>query len=447
MSKPNDDRHIFIGQPGYGEVSAGAARGFWRATRLPDRQVTYQYREGSLLAANFNALWASALNAARIDRVDYFAMLHADVEPPDYWLDTLIDELESNNLDVLGVAVPIKDPNGLTSLALDRPDGDPWRPLCRLTTAEVHALPETFTSDDCGHPLLINTGMWVCRFDPAWAKKIHFTVNDRIVTGPDGGYFVQVEPEDWFFSRLCHELGLRIGATRKIRVDHRGPARFGNDRVWGEPHDSAYVNASQLPPETDRWPEFPSDVDGWLTVEEGRALAELAKNKRVLEIGSYCGKSTICMARTAKWVMAVDPFDGSATPKPQGTLEKFKKNIKDRCLENRVDWYAGTLESIKFHRMSRFLEGRPFDLAFIDGDHGHDAVSSDIANVLPLLADDGLIAFHDYRTHPGEHDGRWDPGVTRAVDELLSRGGELVSRSGTVAVIRPPAESLTPLEV
>jgi hypothetical protein len=68
-------------QPGYGEQTAGSARAFWRATRLPDAQVVRRLREGSLLAANFNGLWCDALNLARAGRPDYFAMQHADVEP------------------------------------------------------------------------------------------------------------------------------------------------------------------------------------------------------------------------------------------------------------------------------------------------------------------------------------------------------------------------------
>ena len=427
-------------------LTGGAALGFWRATRLPESQVHYRWRSGSLLAANFNGLWVDALNLARTGRrVDYFAMIHGDVEPPIGWLDTLIDELEAHDLDILGAAVPIKDPNGLTSLALARPDGDPWRPLCRLTTAEIHALPETFTSDDCGHPLLLNTGLWVCRFDPAWRDQVHFTINDRIVRDKGGVYHAQCEPEDWFFSRLLHELGLRIGATRKIPLVHKGPALFPSDRVWGEPFDSAYVTESQLPKPSAQWPDFPEDVDGWLTVEEGKALAELARDKRVLEIGSYCGKSTICMARTAEYVLSIDPHDGRGTPEAKPTHQAFKYNLARHSVAGKVDSLIGTLENvgIKSYTDSAAF----FDLIFIDGAHDYASVASDITNALPLLSDDGILAFHDYRRHPGEHDGRWDPGVTQAVDELLARGGALLSRHGSVAVVRPPARSLVTSEV
>lgn len=240
---------VFLGMPGYGTVTARSARAFWRPCRDPTR-VVWEYRAGSLLAQNFNRLWCLALNAARRGkRIDYFAMLHDDVEPEGFWLDDLIEELESQQLDVLGVVVPIKEPMaGVTSLALDRGDGDSWNPLCRLTMREIHSLPETFTSADVGHPLLLNTGCWVCRFDPAWARLVHFEINDRIVLDEaTDSYVAQCEPEDWAFSRTLHQLGLRIGATRRIRLTHTGAVPFPNDQRWGGDYDAAYVAASQLP--------------------------------------------------------------------------------------------------------------------------------------------------------------------------------------------------------
>lgn len=245
---PRSDARVFLGMPGYGANSAAAGRAFWRSTQLPEGQICLRYEEGSLLANNFNRIWCHALTAAaRGQRIDYFAMIHADVEPPDGWLDVLIDELEANDLDVLGVVLPIKDLRGVTSCALARADGSTWRVHCRLTQTEIHQLPETFTSADVGLPLLLNTGLWVCKFSMDWAPKLHFTINDRIVFHPDENlYFPEVEPEDWYFSRLCHELGLKLGATRKLDVGHRGEFVFRNSLIWGEPFDSAYVSESVL---------------------------------------------------------------------------------------------------------------------------------------------------------------------------------------------------------
>ena len=414
-------RNVFIGMPGYGRQTATAGRGLWRACRdMGSARV--EYRQGSLLAANFNALWCGALNHVREGNpLDYFAMLHDDIGPEDCWLDKLIDELEERDLDVLGVAVPIKDRKGLSSLAIDA--GGTWRPKCRLTMHEIMGLPETFTSDDVGGNLLLNTGCWVCRFDPAWARKVHFTINDRIVIdAKTGRYMPEVEPEDWFFSRLCHEIGLKLGATRKVQVTHRGEYEYDNASAWGNPFDSEYVTRSTLPD------AFPGEISGWLRPEEGRALAKLARGKRVLEIGSYCGKSTICMARTAQHITALDYFDGRATPFPRSTADDFRANIERYEVADRIETCHPEAE----------IPLPKYDFAFIDGAHDRESVEADIEKVLGVLKPDGLIAFHDYRTHPGEIDGNWDEGVTAAVDEFIRNGAELIERNQTVAVVRPP---------
>ena len=418
MSEPR----TFIGMPGYGKQTAAAGRGLWRARRDMSN-VAVEYRQGSLLAANFNALWCGALNAChRGEHIKYFAMLHDDIGPEDFWLDKLIEEMESADLDVLGVVVPIKDSNGLTSIAID--GESTWRVKCRLTTSEALKLPETFTSDDVGANILLNTGCWVCKFDPEWAKKVRFTINDRIVFNTRlDRYQAEVESEDWYFSRLLHELGLKVGATTKIQVQHRGEMDFDNQKCWGNEFDAQYLQEPFVKS------SFPDDVPGWLTHREGLALENLSRGKRVLEIGSYCGRSTVCIGRVAESVTCVDFFDGRATPEPVSTLATFKDSIERYGIVNKVTTCHPDCE----------IPLPKYDLAFIDGAHDRESVEIDIHKAIAVLKHDGLLAFHDYRTFQGEADGGWDPGVTEAIDALIEKGGVIVSRHHTLAVVRPPA--------
>ncbi len=428
---PDPGRLVYLGMPGYSSLTGDAARGYWRATRLPESQVYYGLHAGSLLAANFNALWAGALNFALMGRAPhYFAMQHADIGPEDWWLDTLIDEMEARGLDVLGVVAPIKDMMGVTSVALERPDRDTWKPLCRLTMGEIFRLPVTFTSDDTGHPLLLNTGLWVCKFDPAWAKTVSFTINDRIVFDESRKQFVaQCEPEDWNFSRQCHALGLKIGCTRKVKLQHRGEHNFPNDRVWGHEYDVAWADESQLPKDPEGF-VFPVDIDGWLYASEGKALSRLAKDKRVLEIGSYCGLSTVCMARTANHVTTYDTHDGRGTPYPRDTYQALIRNLERYGVADKV---AAVRDEL-----TRTYGATPnYDLAFIDGAHDAESVSRDAAIALKLLRPGGLLAFHDYTAAY--------PGVTSAVADLVAQGGRIVSVVESLAVVQPPAA--IPLEV
>ena len=417
-----------LGMPGYGELTAGAARGFFRAVDGKSLDLRLKIQASSLLAHNFNVLWAWALNAARGGPVDYFAMQHSDIEPEDHWLDKLTGMLDSSGLDVLGVVAPIKDVRGLTSTAVARPDGNTWRVGHRLTMREVYRLPETFTSDDVGGPLLLNTGLWVCRFREGWAKEVHFEINDRIVFDSKSETYVpEVEPEDWYFSRLLHELGLKVGCTRAVELGHRGGMTFGNAKPWGEYHyDREYLKASALP-----LPEFPHDCVGWLTEGEGAELARLAKGKVVLEIGSFCGRSTVCLAQTARSVGAVDTFDGRGTDHPGDTLKAFRDNLARYGVERRVNILRGTSADV-LPTLPRI-----FDLVFVDGSHDLESVRRDAALAAAVLKPGGLLAFHDYQS-------AIDPDVTEAVDELLAGGAELLGRCESLAVVRPKAESLVP---
>lgn len=421
---------VCLGQPSYGQLTAGAARGFYRASdgRL---KVHANAIQSSLLAQAFNILWCWMLNRRRNgDPVSYFAMLHADVEPEDFWVDKLVDELEAKGLDVLGAVAPIKDRRGVTSIAMAHDSGDPWRVHGRLTMREVYRLPETFTSADVGRPLLLNTGCWVAKVGD-WCPKVHFTINDRIAFSKEkDAYVAECEPEDWFFSRLCHELGLKVGATRKVRLGHRGDMVFHNSHPWGtDSFDEQGLKRSVLDEAVDPdaaadW--FPHDAAGWLLEEEGRELARLAAGKAVLEVGSYCGRSTVCLARAAKSVTAVDTFDGRGTDLPGDTLRTFLANLERYGVAAKVRAVRG--------EASATLPKLPpvYDLAFVDGSHDRDSVARDADLAARLLRPGGVLVFHDYATAV-------NPGVTEAVDELVNAGGAMLSRCESLAVVRPPA--------
>lgn len=167
---------------------------------------------------------------------------------------------------------------------------------------------------------------------------------------------------------------------------------------------------------------MPEEVSGWLSEDEGKALAALAAGKTVLEIGSYEGRSTICMAQAALGVCAVDPFDGRATTSPQNTYATFKGNLAKYGVSDRVTIHVGTSKQIVPDLAERF------DLVLIDGDHSTNAVLEDARLALRKLKRGGLLCFHDYR-RPG------DEAVTFAVDTIIGLGGKLVALHDTVAVM------------
>jgi len=438
------ERYIFLGMPGYGSQTAAAGRSFYHACRdatdgrrCPSNEfrdkVIRQQKIGSLLACNMNSLWATARTLVhRGNRIDYFAMLHDDIGCEDWWLDRLIDELESSDLDILGVVSPIKDCRGLTSTAIASEDGDPWS-VTRLSMEEVYRLPPTFTSEHVGGDLLLNTGCWVCKFGVLSEYPLYFTINDEITFNKElDCYVADCESEDWFFSRLCHKAGLKVGATRKISLFHEGPTRYLNTQPWGRDRfDCGAVNESPIPQRSDGF-KFPYDVEGWLSFVEGEALFNIARGKRVLEVGSFKGLSTICLAQSASEVVAVDPHDGRGTlTKRCETFETFRDNLIKYQVKDKVHIVRGTVDDLCE------MDG-PFDVAFVDGDHKEEHVLHDYEVARGLLKPDGVIAFHDY-------DNGRDHGVKKVVDKLIADGGVLLSIHGTLAVVKPAAA--IPLEV
>lgn len=423
---------------------------FWRGAGKKNRFICIP-GGGSLLANSFCVAWCHALNLqADGERVDYFGMLHDDVVPQIDWADQLIDDLEEHDADVMSAVTPIKDPLGLSSTAISDPS-DHLSVTRRITMTEAWGLPEVFSAEDCGyvppHRLLINTGCWVCRFDRPWRFDSRrnpkaspdcsgavpftpFTIRDEVRRAlmPDGKvrWVAAVEPEDWWFSRWVGEQGGKVMATRRVKLKHVGHIPYSNDEPWGQmetdlcyKHKTGGVRIPQKLPV----PEGAGNQDGWLTASEGQALSRLARDGKVLEIGSYKGRSTVWMAGTAILVDAVDTFDGRGTPNPGDCLPEFKRNIIKAGMDKAVRWHQGTSAA-----MVPGLSDE-YDMAFIDGDHAVHAVRDDARMAAEKLTRDGLLAFHDY-------DSPKDPGVTEAVNELLADGWEMAERVDSLAILR-----------
>ena len=136
-----------------------------------------------------------------------------------------------------------------------------------------------------------------------------------------------------------------------------------------------------------------TDIDGWLTPMEGRALQMLAVGNRVLEFGSYKGRSTVCMAQTASQIITVDHHHGDSGTGPANTWDELRANIEasGKC----QDVFALRCDLSKFD--PRWIS-RPIDLVFIDDDHDQAERSTRIA--LKCVKTGGVIAWHDWDYEP-----------------------------------------------
>ena len=157
-----------------------------------------------------------------------------------------------------------------------------------------------------------------------------------------------------------------------------------------------------------RWQE----IDGWLTVEEGWTLRQLAKmvppGGLIVEVGCWKGRSTAALAlgSEGKRLVTIDHFRGDdpehfADPDLPKLRLKLIDNLARCGMGDRVDVIEG--ESVEV--AAGWHE--PIDLLFLDGSHDYDSVRADVAAWWPHVR--GAMVFHDYCPE-------W-PGVVKAVDE------------------------------
>jgi hypothetical protein len=147
-------------------------------------------------------------------------------------------------------------------------------------------------------------------------------------------------------------------------------------------------------------------VEGYFSADEAWALyvATLAcatPHPRVVEIGSYKGRSTIAIALALRdhgggLVVSIDPHT------PTGK----ESYVREHGVADTFDDYLANLRRAGIERFVRperatsatarpGYDGAPIDLLFVDGSHDEDDVLYDIDAWQPLLADRAILAFND----------------------------------------------------
>ncbi len=159
---------------------------------------------------------------------------------------------------------------------------------------------------------------------------------------------------------------------------------------------------------------------GFMPPAEGLALyataAAYAGRGPILEIGTYCGKSTVYLAAAARQagqlVVTVDHHHGSEENQPGweyhdpalvdprtgrlDTLPSFRGTLAAAGLEDQVIAVVG--RSAQVARLWR----TPLGMLFIDGGHTDEAAQADYANWSPWVAPGGALAIHDVFPDPAD---------------------------------------------
>lgn len=173
------------------------------------------------------------------------------------------------------------------------------------------------------------------------------------------------------------------------------------------------------------------DIPGFLDTHEAYLLNRLAKSQEqavIVEIGTYYGRATYCLATGAKerggHVTTIDSYEPhkigemivtAAIPAEVGAM------LKTYGLANVVTPIIDRAANV-----SRTWD-RPIDVLFIDGSHEYRDVKADFKAWQKHVR--GVVAFHDAS-------GNW-PGVSRAIAEILDAGKwEQVAAADATVVIR-----------
>lgn len=154
------------------------------------------------------------------------------------------------------------------------------------------------------------------------------------------------------------------------------------------------------------------------------AIAKHLKPKRILEIGTWNGNTSLNLAaNTDATIVTMDlPPDFRAEedrvsllyPKAKLNLtgrKELGRQFKGDRLGSRIHQVYGDSARIDWGQ----LEG-PFGLIFIDGCHDYSYVQSDTKNALAHVENGGAICWHDYRMIAD---------VSRVVDEVARNARDL----------------------
>lgn len=149
-------------------------------------------------------------------------------------------------------------------------------------------------------------------------------------------------------------------------------------------------------------------IEGFLSAAEAELLyrlaTEVSPNGRIVEIGSYRGKSTVCLGLGAKWagaqVWAIDPHnDYQVNESTHYGMENHAA-----LLANLVKFeVADTVRVVALASIDVWEQwptrGQAIDLLWIDGLHDYDSVSDDLTYWMQYCTPVARIAVHDHSEH------------------------------------------------
>jgi predicted O-methyltransferase YrrM len=159
---------------------------------------------------------------------------------------------------------------------------------------------------------------------------------------------------------------------------------------------------------------------GFMPPAEGEALfataAAYAHVGPIVEVGSYCGKSTIYLAaaaeQTGQLVLTVDHHRGSEENQPGWEYHDAELVDPAFGLLDTLPWFRSTLARAGLEEHVIAIVGRsatvaklwhePLGMLFIDGGHTDAAATADYEGWAPRIGRGGALAIHDVFPDPAD---------------------------------------------
>ncbi|HUQ85845.1 MAG TPA: class I SAM-dependent methyltransferase [Candidatus Limnocylindrales bacterium] len=142
--------------------------------------------------------------------------------------------------------------------------------------------------------------------------------------------------------------------------------------------------------------KFINEIPGWLSEKEAIFLSQVAKNSQkykgdIVEIGSFHGKSTICLAQGKGKVYAIDPHKGyvEANKVFPSSYTKFLKSINEARVNKKI------VPLVMKSKTASKTWKRKIRLLFIDGLHDEKNAFQDYELFNNYVIENGIVAVHD----------------------------------------------------
>jgi hypothetical protein len=149
------------------------------------------------------------------------------------------------------------------------------------------------------------------------------------------------------------------------------------------------------------------------------AAAAVASGAEIVEIGTFDGRTTLNFAVNAPPQLTISTLDLPPDATPKFDLAAGERAYVDKprsgrhFADPRPEFAAAAARITQLYGDSAAFDWsahlRRAGLVFVDGSHAYDYVIADSDTAFRLLADKGMVIWHDY--------GVWE-GVTRALEEI-----------------------------